>query len=273
MSQSEIIISEISFAYPESDRNVFANFSISLDGGFTSLVGQNGTGKSTLMLLAGGRLFPDKGEIKILGTNSAELGDEESRNRIVSFVYQNMEFETEQPVGDLFEFVYENGAGKNKKNGFVREISDYLGMSSSLSKKMQEMSKGEIQKSVIIFSLLYGSPVIMMDEPVFALENRDKELVMDYLKIHSADNKISIYVSVHELDLSRKYARKIIAFYKNGLIEKGSTGEMLAPQKLEKIYEVPASMLYEKEDLYRKHLKQEHELLKEQLDNYRKMSS
>lgn len=266
MSQAEIIISNISFSYPETDRNVFSDISISLDGGFTSLVGQNGTGKTTLLLLAGGRLLPEKGEITIQGEKTEKSGDEEQRNRIVSFVYQNMEFETDQSVGDLFEYIYENGISRKKSGTFISEITDEFGLTSSISKKMQEMSKGDIQKSVIIFSLLYGSPIVMMDEPVFALENRDKELIMDYLKSFSTEHGTSIYLSVHELDLSRKYTNNIIAFYKNGLLEKGTTSALLSPKKLEQIYEVPAAMLYEKEDLYRNHLNEEHALMKEQME-------
>lgn len=265
MEQRFIEFSNVSFTYPDLDRMVFENLSMKLNGGFTSLVGQNGTGKSTLMLLASGRFKPENGKITINGTDTAALSSEEERNKLVSFVYQNMEFETNEPVGDLFEYVYANSNYSNKSDSFIPELIKTFRLTDAKNKKLQHMNKGDIQKAVIIFSLLYGSPIIMMDEPVFALESKDKESIMEYLKNYSKSSRTSIYLSIHDLDLSKKYTDNVILIHKNKKIEYGKTADLLTNEKLEEVYGVPAGMLYEKENLFRKHLHEEYDLIKEQI--------
>lgn len=97
----------VSFSYPpvegDLDENgkqivpspVFENFSGGFPGTFTSIIGPNGCGKSTLMLLASGRLIPSQGKVKLLGQDIASL-DEEKRNLLASVIYQNMEFESNE---------------------------------------------------------------------------------------------------------------------------------------------------------------------------------
>ena len=64
-----ISIKNILFGYQE-DKDVFKDFSIDIPAGVTTFIGQNGTGKSTLMLLAAGRILPEEGEITILEKNT-----------------------------------------------------------------------------------------------------------------------------------------------------------------------------------------------------------
>ncbi|MBN1648106.1 MAG: ATP-binding cassette domain-containing protein [Spirochaetales bacterium] len=268
MANPEIEFNNVSYRYPESDRDIFSNLNITLRGGFTSLVGQNGTGKSTFLLLAGARFVPQTGTISIAGRDSRTLCDEEIRNKLVGFVYQNMEFETEESIASLFDHVAAKGNNPAYAGGLINELISVFSMKQSLDRKLQELSKGDIQKAVIIFSLLYASPVIMMDEPVFALENTEKEKIMEYLSSWSAESATSIYISVHELDLSRKYTKNILLFHKDRRIESGSADEKLRPEKLEELYDFPAAMLYEKEHLYRQHLIEEHALLRRQKKEY-----
>ncbi len=58
----EIRLEKVSFYYPETEQLVFNDLSIELPKGVTTLVGQNGTGKSTLLLLAPGVLLPAEAE-------------------------------------------------------------------------------------------------------------------------------------------------------------------------------------------------------------------
>jgi len=80
---------------------LFQGLDLALPRAVVSFIGQNGTGKSTLLLLASGRLLPTEGRVLIRGRDSRELTDEADRQSLVSFVYQNMEFETDQPIGEL----------------------------------------------------------------------------------------------------------------------------------------------------------------------------
>lgn len=109
---------DVGFDYGE--RAVVSGLSLSLERGVYALTGPNGAGKSTFLLLAAGRLLPQKGTVRLEGQPTAGLAEDE-RQRLCSVVYQNMEFETEEPLGKLLEVVF--------RSGFLPE-SDHRGLPS-----------------------------------------------------------------------------------------------------------------------------------------------
>ncbi len=255
-------LENVSFSYPEGKRQVFTNLDIELPGGLISFVGKNGIGKSTLLLLAGARIQPISGTVKIFGADTKSFGDEE-RNRAVSYVYQNMEFESDDNVGDLINFVYNNGFLIDKDPEFIRDLIQLFELKNILAKKTHNISKGELQRTIIIFSILYGSKILMMDEPIFALEDKQKERIMEFLAEYSRKQQISVYYSVHELNLSRKYSDSVLLFRKNQEFSFGRPEEVLTETSLEDAFSIPYAMLYEKEQLFRKHLLEADEQLSE----------
>ena len=250
----EIVFEGVSFRYPEEPADVIAGLDLALPAGVVSLVGQNGTGKSTLLLLASGRLLPTGGRVLIRGRDTRELRDEQDRQELVSFIYQNMEFESEQPIAELLSFVRGNGLRAGEPGDPIPELVEVFELAPVLGRRTQEVSKGELQRTILAFSILYGSPIIAMDEPIFALEDRQKNRAMEYLATRSRREGVSLYYSVHELDISRKYSDSILLFSKAGQPRLGKTEEIFTRETIEKAYEVPFDMLKRREELYRKYL-------------------
>ncbi|MBT3272697.1 MAG: ATP-binding cassette domain-containing protein [Spirochaetales bacterium] len=251
---SIIKLENIDYTYPDEEQPVFTQLDISLPPGVTSLMGQNGTGKSTLLLLAAGRLFAQKGVVEILGKDSRELESEEERNEYVSFIYQNMEFDTEGTTEELLEFIYENGFQEDKNRKLLLDVIDVFELGESLGKPLQHVSKGEMQRAILAFSLLYGSKIIMMDEPVFALEEHQKKQAMEYMANYSRLRGVHLLYSAHEIEITEQYSDNVILFHKDGSIGIGSTKATLTDENIENAYELPRAMLYQKEHLYRDNL-------------------
>ena len=269
---------DVTFTYPavegDLDENgkqiepkpVFEHFSAELPKGFVSFVGQNGCGKSTLMLLASGRLTPESGTVSLLGQNPATLGDEQ-KNLLASVIYQNMEFETEDKVSELLSFVYQNGALKGNAQAIrgsislttqnyslLDEVIDVFELQNVLEHPLTKLSKGEIQRVLLAFGILYGSASLFMDEPLFALENYQKENALAYLKEFVHKTGTTIYISMHELDLTKKYADTVLLFYPNRDMALGTPEEVLTRDEVEKAYGVPYAMLKDHENLSREYL-------------------
>jgi iron complex transport system ATP-binding protein len=270
-----VTFSNVSFSYPKREievvdgeikpatnanetTEIFGSISAELPSGMMSLVGQNGIGKSTFLLLAGGRIFPHEGIIEVYGKSTHDFADaaidpavEHERNRYVSFVYQNMEFETEQPVGELLEFVYENGFYERKDPSFIPEIIKTLELENVVGKKTQHLAKGQLQRAIIAFSLLYGSKMIMMDEPVFACEEPQKDRIFGFLLEFSRANNVPIYYSAHNLELTQKYSDYMLLFDSNRNFKVGPTEELFQRKEIEAAYQAPIDTLYRRDALFR----------------------
>lgn len=250
----EIRLEKVSYYYSETERLVLQNLSLELPRGVVTLVGQNGTGKSTLLLLAAGILLPVEGTVFLKGIDTRSLREESERQRYVSFVYQNMEFETKESIGALLEYVHEHGFHERKDPALISTLIEACELNPVLTKRTQEVSKGELQRAIIAFSLLYGSQIIMMDEPIFALEEYQKKRIMGFLTDYTGRQGISLYYSVHELDISEKFSDYLLLFYKDRPPVLGPTKELFNRENIENAYEVPFHMLKAKERLYRQTL-------------------
>ena len=247
----DIAFENITFQYPGTDSVLFQNFSLTLSQGITAFVGQNGTGKTTLLLLAAGILLPDTGKVYLQGIDTAQLQGEQQRQCYVSFIFQNMEFETEETIQTLLYTVYANGFRKEKDDGLINTLIQEFELEPCLLKKTQEVSKGELQRTILAFSLLYGARVIMLDEPIFAMEEYQKHKALEFITAFTKKEHISMYYAVHELDISQKYSDYTLLFQKHAPPVYGPTSEVLTRKNLEKAYEAPLIFLKQKETIYR----------------------
>jgi iron complex transport system ATP-binding protein len=100
-----------------------------------------------------------------------------------------------------------------------------------------------------------------MDEPMFAMEDRQKHSAMAFIKKYSKENNVPIFIAMHELDLSKKYADNVLLFYPDRRMDYGTPEEVLTKEALEDAYGVPAAMLRDTENLNRNALKEASETL------------
>lgn len=242
---------------------VFSDLTLTLPRGMLSVVGENGIGKSTLMLLAAGRLFPTEGKVHVFGRDTDDFRAapshpdlEEERNKLVSVIYQNLEFETNETIGELTEAVAEMGVYSGDRQALLSDLRSVLELDSFLDKRMQELAKGQLQRAIIAFSLLYGSRMVVMDEPVFALEQPQKERTFEYLLDFSRNSDTTIYYSAHDLDLTQKYSDTMLLLQKKDTPRVGPTRELYTRENLEHAFQAPMDTLYRREHLFREMLMQ-----------------
>ncbi|PID56649.1 ABC transporter [candidate division KSB3 bacterium] len=251
---SLIHFDNVSFFYPESSVPVFQNLFLDLWPGTTAVLGQNGTGKSTLLLLAAGLVQPTTGTISLLGQDTKTFQDEIHRHRSASFIFQNMEFDTKDCVGDLLHVVLQNGFREQKHEDIIQMSIEVFELEHVLQRKTQDISKGELQRTILAFSLLYGSRVLIMDEPVFAMEPAQKHRVLGFLQEFSALEGTSICYALHELELSQRYSDYAVLLQKHDAPIYGHTSEILTREHLESAYGVPLSFLKQEERFRREAL-------------------
>ncbi|NNM67613.1 MAG: ABC transporter ATP-binding protein [Spirochaetales bacterium] len=249
-----VYFDSVSFAYPESSK-VLDRWTLELPSGVTSLMGRNGTGKSTFMLLASARFLPQEGTVWLEGHKTHEL-NEDQKNRLASVVYQNMEFENEEPLGELLEFVLAQGYLETKAPGLLAEVIQVFELKDFLHQRTQNLSKGQLQRAIMAFALLYGSRVLVMDEPVFALEEAQKHRALEYLAGWTRQRELAFLYSAHEMELSQRYSDNLLLFYTDRPPRLGPTRELFQRATLEEAYQTPFALLKQHEALHRERLKQ-----------------
>jgi lipoprotein-releasing system ATP-binding protein len=196
----------------ENELNVFANMDFAIEQGERiAIIGESGTGKSTLLHLLGGLDRPTKGTIyfdhkDISGFSDSELA--EYRNREIGFVWQNH--------GLLPEFTaLENvmmpwlirGARRSEAAHVSLARLDEVGLRDRASHRAGELSGGE-QQRVALARALAGKPrVLLADEPTGNLDFRTGEMIIGLLAdLHRSHGLTSIYVT-HNISFARRCDR------------------------------------------------------------------
>lgn len=254
----QIIFSDVHFSYPEESPGadnppVLSRLSCSIPPGVTFLVGPNGIGKTTFMLLAGARLVPTHGTVTLLDKDSADFTEEE-RMRSASFVYQNMEFETDQPLGEVLDRIQDGGNDPVTAGEIRNELTEVAQLQGLSERPMTTLSKGEMQRAIAAMSLLYRSPVVLMDEPFFAVEPGHTEDLLRFLRRYTHTSGVTLLLSVHDVALARAFGDQGLLFSHDGTLRIGPAAEVLQREALEQAFQAPYDTLYERQRLYRQML-------------------
>ena len=175
--------------YPMGDEEVHAldGVSLSIDRGeFVAVVGQSGSGKSTMMNVLGCLDIPTHGEYYLDGTNVRELSDRELsriRNRQIGFIFQQYNLIQSLTVLENVELplIYQ-GVDADERRELAMEALERVGLLGRIKHKPVEMSGGQQQRVAIARAIATHPPIIMADEPTGALDSHTGHDVLRFLQ-------------------------------------------------------------------------------------------
>ena len=196
-----IDIKNLSFKYNKALDNTINNLSLSIEEGtIMVLLGLNGCGKTTLIKLLAGLLSYEEGQIEYNNVDLKSIKIKE-RSKIFSYVPQKTYIADDFYVKDYLTYGFVNTlrfyeTPKKEQLDKVERISNELGISYLLNKKMGKISGGERQIVTIASCILQNTPVILLDEPTSALDLKNQNIVLSLLKKISKEGK-TIILSSH----------------------------------------------------------------------------
>ncbi|MCV9935239.1 ABC transporter ATP-binding protein [Boseaceae bacterium BT-24-1] len=211
-----LFLSQIERYYPQSDKPLEvlrkADFAI-WPGELVALVAPSGTGKSTLLHVAGLLESPDSGEVFIGGVPTSQLDDKgltRLRRTEIGFVYQ---FHHLLPEFTALENVVLpqriRGLGKAEAKSRATELLSFLGLGERLDHLPGELSGGEQQRVAIGRAVANAPRVLLADEPTGNLDPQTALHVFNTLVALARASGLAALIATHNLDLARRMDRQV----------------------------------------------------------------
>ncbi|WP_394010681.1 ABC transporter ATP-binding protein [Anaerococcus cruorum] len=211
------------------DKKIIDDISFLTDPGkLHVLMGRNGAGKSSILNAINGLVNYD-GEIKTDGK--------------ISYLNQNINTNVNFTV---FETII---LGKVKSLNFkvskedikdTYEIMDLLELREFENKKLNKMSGGEVQKVLIAQALISKPDILLLDEPVSALDLRNQYEILAIIKKLTHDLNLTTLITLHQMELIEKYADNIILINDKKIYAIGNKYKIFTKRMFDDVYNIDA---------------------------------
>ncbi len=216
MSSPVLTFAGVDRAYETGDRRLVilqnADFSL-FPGEMVGLVAPSGTGKSTLLHIAGLLERPDGGEVSVNGRACGGLSDNERtaiRRSEIGFVYQ---FHHLLPEFTALENVMMpqlvRGTDRATSKSRAQELLDYMRVGDRASHRPAELSGGEQQRVAIARAVANAPALLLADEPTGNLDPKTAAYVFKALEQLVRHAGLSALIATHNLELAARLDRRV----------------------------------------------------------------
>jgi putative spermidine/putrescine transport system ATP-binding protein len=200
---------------------------VSLDiakGEFVTLLGPSGSGKSTLLNLIAGMTIPDSGKIFIDGKDATSLP---TNKRGLGMVFQNYALMPHMTVFENIAFPLQvRGIAKQEIKERVQKVLKLIQLEKVSDRKPKALSGGQQQRISLARCLVYNPPIILMDEPLGALDKQLREdMQLEIKRLHAELGITMLYVT-HDQDEALTMSDRIVLM-RGGAIEQQGTPDAL----------------------------------------------
>ena len=202
------------------------------DGEFFVLLGESGSGKSTILRMIAGLTRPDGGRIVLHGRDVTDLAPQE---RNTGFVFQNYSLFRHMTVAENVEFSLRVRKMPRAERAAKRDdLLALVGLAGFARRYPRQLSGGQQQRVAVARALAFSPSVLLLDEPFGALDVKIRGQLRRALRRIQKSLKITTILVTHDQEEAFELADRI------GVIERGSLLEVSAPAEL---YRSPKSEL------------------------------
>lgn len=203
---------------------LFEDFSLTVEQGqFVSVVGSNGSGKTSLLNIICGSIPVDSGSILIHGTDISKM-PEYRRQRVIGRVYQNPSMGTCPNMTILENMSLADTKGKpfNLRRGTNKKRIDFyrenlrllgLGLEDKLDVKAGVLSGGQRQAMALLMSTMTPIEFLILDEHTAALDPKTAEVIMELTDRIIREKKLTALMVTHNLRYAVEYGNRLLMMH------------------------------------------------------------
>ncbi len=211
---------------------VLDDVSLNIDpGSYTVLLGPSGSGKTTLLSILGGFLMPTSGRVLIKGEDCTAMPP---ARRPTATVFQDYALFPHMTVGSNVGFgLRMQGVAKTEREEKARQMLEVVGLAAALAKRPHELSGGQRQRVALARALVVAPAVLLLDEPLGALDLKLRRQMQDELKaIQQRVGTAFVHVT-HDQEEAMALADHVVVMNHGRIEDEG---------KPERVYARPATM-------------------------------
>ncbi|RYI16662.1 MAG: ABC transporter ATP-binding protein, partial [Acetobacteraceae bacterium] len=163
-------------------------------GEFLTMLGPSGSGKTTCLMMLAGFETATHGEIKLDGVNINQVPP---HKRGIGMVFQNYALFPHMTVGENLAFPLEvRGMGKDEREAKIKRALDMVQMGAFANRRPAQLSGGQQQRIALARALVFDPKLVLMDEPLGALDKQLREHMQFEIKhLHESLGITVVYVT------------------------------------------------------------------------------
>ena len=207
----------------QNQHQIFNNINLKIKSGdFVYLIGETGSGKSSLVKSLYAEIKVSAGNISVAGydLNRIQSNEIPTLRRKIGIVFQDFQLLSDRTVNENLDFVLKSTGWKDKKaiTKRINEVLESVHLEGFNNKMPYELSGGEQQRAAIARALLNRPDVILADEPTGNLDPNKSIKIVKLLKdIH--EQGTTIVIATHDYEIIKEFHSRIIKCIKNKLME------------------------------------------------------
>jgi len=222
MSKTLLEIQNISLSYDNNKSYILQDISFCLwEGEILSIVGKNGSGKSSLLKA-------------IAGIQKVQKGNIVKHSKNISYIPQKLELDRQFPllIEEFFQIFNSSISPET-----IEKYIQLFGVENLRNRNIHELSGWEFQKILIINALLSNPDILLMDEPTSGIDVIGEELFYKNIsEVKKSFPKLSIILVSHNLSLVYKNATRVICLHENNLCCHGTPQELSENSDIQDIF-------------------------------------
>jgi energy-coupling factor transport system ATP-binding protein len=236
-----IQVQSLNYIYQPFDVHAVKNVSFEISKGeFVALIGQNGSGKTTVLKNLLGLLKPTSGKVLVSerDTNTTPVAE---MARHVGFVLQNPDQQLfAETVEEEVAYGPKNlGLGKSDVNARVERALKLVSLEEKRAEFPPALSKGERAKVVIASALALDPEIIVLDEPTTGQDYKGCHQIMQIAQSLHAEGRTVVFVT-HHMALVAEYAKRVIVLSGGEVLLDDATDNVFSkPDVVRKAYIIP----------------------------------